>query len=483
MRKTYNFNYSPRTNPFTHQLEAIRYIESRNNVSLFDEQGLGKTKMVIEALCNNMKSGILDGALIICKKHLINNWCDEIEMHSHLKYIVLRGSANEKGTKFMGFSSFYIINYESAIGEIERLKMLLSIRKMAVVLDESHKIKNPEAKVTSAILGLKDLAVKKVIITGTPIANKPIDLWAQYYFLDNGVTLGTSFTAFEKKYATDLNSLSSKAQQEAFSDLRNIIKDNSLRRLKENVLELPEKVYRDEYIELKGSQAIMYETLKNELRIEVTNLSGDLIIDNSDEYLKKLLRLAQIASNPILVDKAYRETPSKFPFLDVIVNDAINNGEKVIIWSCFVENIRILYKRYKPLGSLMLYGDIPMDRRNDIIKLFKNDENHKVLIANPAAAKEGLTLTSANNAIYLDRNFNLVDYLQSQDRIHRISQTKVCNIIKLIAKNTIDEYIDELLYKKSKIAGYIQGDTDKIQEAQYLTKTDLLNILGGANGK
>ena len=144
-----------------------------------------------------------------------------------------------------------------------------------------------------------------------------------------------------------------------------------------------------------------------------------------------------------------------------------------------MDNIRILYKRYKKFGSLILYGDIPIEKRNGIVKQFRNNGDFMILIANPAAAREGLTLTSANNAIYLDRNFNLVDYLQSQDRIHRISQTKECRIYKLIAKNTIDEYIDEIIYKKHKLAEYVLGDIDDIEIEQYLTKEEILNILGG----
>jgi SNF2 family DNA or RNA helicase len=103
----------------------------------------------------------------------------------------------------------------------------------------------------------------------------------------------------------------------------------------------------------------------------------------------------------------------------------------------------------------------------------------RVLVANPAAAREGLTLTSANNAIYLDRSFNMVDYLQSQDRIHRISQTKPCLIQKLLARETIDEYVDELLYKKHRLAGFLQGDAANLTSArQFLTRTQLLDMLG-----
>ena len=127
----------------------------------------------------------------------------------------------------------------------------------------------------------------------------------------------------------------------------------------------------------------------------------------------------------------------------------------------------------------MLYGDIPIEKSYEIVKQFRTNDGFMILIANPAAAREGLTLTSANNAIYLDRNFNLVDYLQSQDRIHRISQTKVCKIYKLIAKDTIDEYIDEIIYKKHRLAEYVQGDIDNIEIEKYLTKEEILNILGG----
>lgn len=480
MQKKYNFNYGPKTKPFPHQVEAIEYITSRASVPLFDEQGLGKTKIVIEALCNNMEQGIIDGALIICKKHLIENWKDEIETHSHLKYIVLRGNANEKGLKFMGYSHFYIINYESTIGEVERLKMFLKIRKMAVVLDESHKIKNPNAKTTKAILDLKDLAKKRIIITGTPIANKPLDLWTQFYFLDNGNLLGDNYKEFEKIYSINLKGDNLPEQKDRFNNLRKIILSNSIRRLKKDVLELPEKAYIDKYVQIEGQQKKIYAHLKKELYIEITNIDGEKIIDESNELLKKLLRLAQIASNPFLIDKAYNETPAKFPVLDTLIESILEQKEKVIVWSCFVDNIKILYKRYKKFGSLILYGDIPIEKRNKIVKQFRNSNEFMILIANPAAAREGLTLTSANNAIYLDRNFNLLDYLQSQDRIHRISQTKKCRIYKLIAKNTIDEYIDEIIYKKHKLAEYVQGDIDNIENKQYLTKEELLNILGGA---
>ena len=480
MRNKYKLNLNPKTTPFPHQIEAIEYISNKENVSLFDEQGLGKTKIVIEALCNNMEDGIIDGALIICKKHLIVNWKEEIETHSYLKYISLIGSTNEKGIAFMGYSHFYIINYESVIGEVERLKKFLKIRKMAIVLDESHKIKNPDAKVTKAIFELKDLAKKRIIITGTPIANKPLDLWAQFYFLDDGNLLGNNFNDFTRKYSINLKNSNLIEQRDRFIDLKEKIISSSIRRLKKDVLELPEKIYIDKYVKINGQQKRIYNQLKKELYIEITNIDGEKIIDKSEEILKKLLRLAQIASNPFLVDKSYDETPAKFPILDELIEEILEQKEKVIVWSCFVDNIRIINKRYKKLGVLMLYGGIPIEKRNETVKQFRSNDKLMILIANPEAAREGLTLTVANNAIYLDRNFNLLDYLQSQDRIHRITQDKECKIYKIIAENTIDEYIDEIIYKKHRLAEYVQGDIEGIRiEKQLMTKEHILEIIGG----
>ena len=127
----------------------------------------------------------------------------------------------------------------------------------------------------------------------------------------------------------------------------------------------------------------------------------------------------------------------------------------------------------------MFFGEMSIDERDKVVEKFLCDSENKVLIANPSAAKEGLTLTSANNAVYLDRSFKMDDYLQSQDRIHRISQEKKCNIIKLIAEGTIDEYTDEILEKKHVIAQYALGDIENIDlDREFLSKEDLLRILG-----
>lgn len=472
------FNFSQKTKPYPHQYEAIEFMKGDKNIPLFDEQGLGKSKIVIDTLCSDIEKKIIDSALIICKKTLLDMWKKEISKHSHLSATVLGGTARKRGRSFMYFSHFYIINYESLIPELERIKMFLNLRKFAVVLDESHKIKNPESKITRSILEIRNLAAKRIIITGTPIANRPEDLWSQFYFLDDGKTLGVSFKDFKDQFKVNLRGTDLKEYEKNLEILRERIDKISIRRTKD-VLELPEKRYFDVSVELADRQGQIYDRLKEELYLEIKDTDGRSILEKIDNYLVKLLRLTQIASNPALIDEGYQETPAKFIKLDELVKEIIERGEKVIIWTSFRKNIRVLRGRYQKYGALMLFGEIPIVDRNEIVEKFVDNDSFKVLVANPSAAKEGLTLTSANNAIYLDRSFKMDDYLQSQDRIHRISQERKCNIIKMIARNTIDEYTDDILEKKHLIAQYTLGDIENVEsERKFLNKQDLLEILG-----
>jgi len=473
------FDYSPKTTPLSHQIEAIDYIKNHDLVPLFDEQGLGKSKMVIDALCSNIKSKDIDGALIVCKKTLLFNWKNEILKHSHLFPVILSGTKRQRGRSFLTYGHFYIVNYELLVQEIELVNLILKHKNFAIVLDESQKIKNPNAKVTKAILSLKDKAKKKIIITGTPIANRPEDIWSQFYFLDGGKLLGNDFYQFKRKYNLKLKGETSLEKYEkCLLELRKKIDKVSIRRTKD-ILELPEKRYIDVIVDLSPKQQEIYDTVREELYYEIAGEDGETIINEIDNYLVKLLRLTQIASNPSLIVKDYEETPSKFLRLDEIIHEIVGAEEKAIIWTSFRKNVRALKRRYKDLGALMIFGEIPIEERNNVVVKFMNEPKYKILIANPAAAKEGLTLTSANNAIYLDRNFKMDDYLQSQDRIHRISQTKKCSIVKLIARNTIDEYTDEILEKKELIAKYLLGDSSDIKpKREFLTKERLLEILG-----
>ncbi len=212
----------------------------------------------------------------------------------------------------------------------------------------------------------------------------------------------------------------------------------------------------------------MYEQVRTEMELEIRK--GDkTILDESGDAIKRLLRLVHVMSNPKLLDDSYSHESAKEILLDELINRSIKREEKVIVWSIFTGNIDYFCKKYRHLRSVKITGKMSVEERNRSVKEFKEGES-KVLFATPQSAKEGLTLTIANNAIFYDRGFNLDDYLQAQDRIHRISQKKDCNIYNLMVEDSIDIWIDYLLKAKQKAAFLAQGDMSLAtyqQEADY----------------
>lgn len=200
---------------------------------MFDEQGLGKTKIVIDSLCWSMKQSEIEGVLVVAPMSLLYNWEQEVLKHSFLIPIVLRGSKREKRYKFLTGANFYITNYEAVISELQRIRRFCKSRAVAIVLDESPRIKEPSTKTAQALFELKQYSLKRIIITGTPVANKPVDLWSQFFFLDGGKLLGENFDDFKSRYSEK-----SINYRELLNELKSIISKHSIRRCKNNVLEL-----------------------------------------------------------------------------------------------------------------------------------------------------------------------------------------------------------------------------------------------------
>ena len=463
----------PKNLTLPHQGDGTRFLREREAAALFDEQGLGKSKQLIDAVAQSIEGGVLDGALIICPNIIKSTWADEIEQHSKLRYAVFGSGRKARRVAFRSLrAAFYVINYEAVAAELPSLRALLRFKRMAVVLDESHRIKTPAARVTRAIHALRHHAVRRYIMSGTPVANKPEDLWAQYFFLDNGAALGTTFDEFKARFCRG-------GGYTRLDELRQVLGPLSLRRQKEGTIKLPPKTFTRVPIELKGEQLVEYEEMRNNLALWIRDMSGAEILERADNILTRLIRLAQLASNPALINVGYRETPAKFEALDELLPSYLRKpSDKAIIWTSFVGNIAPLQKRFSRLRPVTLYGEMDAKSRDKALLAFKRDPDVRLLIANPAAAREGLTLTQARTAIYLDRTFNLVDFLQSQDRIHRISQSQPCQIILLVAEHTIDEFIDFSISQKHRLARYTQKDTHTISPTDLaLNKPDLLRAL------
>jgi SNF2 family DNA or RNA helicase len=447
---------------YDYQIDAVEAIKGLPYAAVFHEQGLGKTKIGVDVALDWLKTNVIDSVIVVTKRGLIENWTDEIKAHTYISPRIL---IQNKASNFFSLNSpsrFYLTHYEVIKSEERRLALFLKTRRVAAILDESQKIKNPESETAAAFHRLASGFLRRVIMTGTPIANRPFDLWSQIFFLDGGKSLGTDFAMFRQKLDLSNDLWSDESKRANFEDSLASVFDKirafTVRETKESSgIQLPEKHIQNVHVDAEAHQRKLYDKFRFEVRAEIVR-DGKLIEDDAEDLLKRLLRLVQVASNPALVDQSYSYTPGKFPKLLSLVENASKSGSKTIVWTSFVENAEWLYSRLRAFGPAIVHGERSMDERNEAIRRFKNDKSCMVLVATPGAAKEGLTLTIANHAIFYDRSFSLDDYLQAQDRIHRISQEQPCYVWNLICKDSVDEWVDSLLAAKRLAAQLAQAD-------------------------
>ena len=446
---------------FPFQTEAVNFVYPLEYSAIFYEQGLGKTKIAIDLIRNWLENKIIDTVIIVTKKGLVENWRQEFEGHSYLIPQILTSNKSSNYSVLNSASRVLLCNFEVAMRE-PRIKKYIQLRDVAIIIDESAKLKNPTAALTQKYFELAPLFKKRIIMTGTPVPNRPEDIWAQIYFLDQGESLGIDFNEF--KYGVNLsNSLNdNKYEQDAFEkELISIfpkIKSFCIRETKQGSgLSLPNKEYQNIVCDWNQRQFELYHKVRNEERYAIIR-NNNFAVENAEAMLKRLLRLLQVASNPILIDERYDQVPGKFYQLQNLLSFIRSRQEKCIVWTSFVKNAEWLKNSLKEYQTVLIHGGVSIEDRNHAIYRFKNDDAVGVLVAVPAAAKEGLTLTVANHVVFWDRSFSLDDYLQAQDRIHRISQTRTCYIYNLLMEDSIDDWVDMLLRAKEQAAKLVQED-------------------------
>lgn len=458
---------------FDYQLEAIDAVKDLDYSAVFHEQGLGKTKIAIDVMLHWFNTDAIDTVLLVTKKTLVDNWRRELSSHSFITPKVLTSNRQQNFYALNAPARIVLTHFEGVKLELERLKLFCKTRRVAAVLDESARIKNPESGVTKAFFSLSKQFVRRMILTGTPVANRPYDIWAQIYFLDHGASLGTSFADFRRNLELSNDLAHNEVARDTFeSELEGIFEKVSAFAVRETKdsgrVSLPAKEILSVATEWSPRQKTLYSTIRNELRASVLK-DGRLVEDDSEDILKRLLRLVQVASNPMLVDEGYDETPGKFVALSQLVSEIRAKGEKVIVWTVFTENADWLVKKLSSFNPVTLHGKIPIFQRNLAVKTFLSDPECGIMVATPGAAKEGLTLTVANHVIFYDRGFSLDDYLQSQDRIHRVSQTRTCYVYNLLMAGSVDEWVDTLLAAKRGAARLAQGDIDMDEYRRTMT--------------
>lgn len=311
--------YIAKFKAFPYQQEAVDAVKDLEYAAIFHEQGLGKTKIAIDVLLYWLSECSMDTALIVTKKQLVANWVNEFKDHTSIKPAVLNTDKNNNYRIFCGPYRVVLTNFETLETEKQQFELYLKVRNVGIIIDESAKLKNPNSKLTKTYFELAPLFQRRIIMTGTPVANRPYDIWAQIYFLDFGESLGADFNEFKKE--TDLsNKLSRNTDlQEEFEDnisqIFNRISSFTVRETKNSgIITLPDKVYIQEVTEFNRMQEELYERIRTELYAEVVR-DGERYIDDSSAIVKRLLRLIQVTSNPKLVDEEC-EASAKEPLLE-----------------------------------------------------------------------------------------------------------------------------------------------------------------------
>jgi SNF2 family DNA or RNA helicase len=482
---TRDASHEPKLPGFPYQIEALHAIEGLEYAAVFHEPGLGKTKIAIDLLLSWFKAGVVDSVVVVTKRSLIANWRAELQNHSHHFPLVLSQDRRANYAALNSPGRVYLTHYEVFKTDLNRLRLFLKTRRVAVILDEAQKIKNPSSALFRTFAQLREEFVRRVILTGTPIANRPYDIWALIYFLDGGRALGRDFKPFREQFDISASMAHDRAARRQFElnleQLFERIQSFSVRETKKSArIILPDKVVENVLVEPEELQEELYRQFRDETRAAVEK-QGVMSFDDIDEVVKRLLRLVQVASNPRLVTEAYNREPGKLPALKNLLYDARAKGSKAIVWTSFVENAVWLTRQLRDLGSCVVHGKMSIDDRNAALERFKKDPSVMVLVATPGSAKEGLTLTVANVAVFFDRSFSLDDYLQAQDRIHRISQEKTCYVYNLLLKDSVDIWVDELLIAKHLAAQLGQSDIDATayrSRATYSFGEILKSILG-----
>ena len=339
----------------------------------------------------------------------------------------------------------------------------LRSHKTLMVVDESTTIKTPTSKRTKSILTLGKHAAYRRILTGSPVTKSPLDLYSQCAFLDEELLGHVSYYAFRNRYAhmVERNFGGRRVQivgsYKRLDELEEILKEFSYRVLKEDCLDLPEKIYIKRNVELTDEQTKAYATMKS---AALASLNGKLA--TAPHVLTQMMRLHQITCGHLKNDDG-TTTELKNNRLDELLDLLDETEGKAIIWANYIHDIehitKAIKKKYGDDSIVQYYGAIDTKQRQEGIKKFQDPNSPaRFFIGNPQTGGYGITLTAANTVVYYSNGYDLEKRLQSEDRAHRIGQKKSVTYVDLVAPKTIDEKIRKALRAKINIASEILGE-------------------------
>ena len=470
-----------KTKPYEHQVTAFNFGLSHNKWLLGDEMGLGKTKQVIDIAVAKKLQYNYKHCFIICGVNGLKwNWANEVKTHSNEEAWIL-GQRKRNNKTVIGsvedrlydlqnldkISAYFIItNIETlrnaaVVAELDKRCKSGDIQMIA--FDECHKAKNPNSQQGKGILKTK--ADTMIAMTGTPLMNTPLDLYIILNWLGYEKH---SFYQFKNHYCVmggygNYQIVGYRNLDELQEELDHIM----LRRKKEEVLDLPEKTYIDEFVEMTPKQEQIYNEITNEIRANIDQ------IEMSNNPLSALIRMRQATGYTGILSSTIKES-AKLDRLEELVEEAVENGKKVVIFSNWTQMTLPIYNRLavKYQGTYIT-GEVDIEDRQEHIRRFQEDEDCKFVVGTSGAMGTGITLTAGTVEIFMDEPWNMALKEQCVDRCHRIGQKNNLTIYTLMCKGTIDERIHNIVEKKGIMADAIVDG--KVAE----NKRELLEYLIG----
>jgi SNF2 family DNA or RNA helicase len=432
------------TEYYDHQISGVRQMSKMQSFILADEMGLGKSLQALTVAAVDFQRGYAQRILIVCPAFLKWNWLDEIEKHSSFTAEVYHGTPKKREEQRKAFSGDILIcGYEQVVNDYEGLA---EMEWDILICDEAHAIKEPRSKRTKAI---HRLDVGRVfLLTGSPVLNRPNELWSLLHRVDPARF--KSYWAFSNRYCVyggfkNKQIMGVKNKQE----LRDILGEYMIRRLKEDVLDLPEKQVIPVFVDLHPEQKKVYDEVERTMALSIPDDPEPMEIEN---ILTKMLRLKQIATTPATLgfpDNSYK-LDRAMEMIQEFTQDA-EHPSPVVVFTQFrgvMEAMRLRLDSHS-VPSWQLHGDVPNDQRIPMTKEWAASPVPGVLMV-MLQMGVGLNLTAARKAIFLDRLYVPKLNEQAEDRLHRIGAdlTQPVQIFSLIARGTVEERIERILNKK-----------------------------------
>ena len=479
--------------PKIHQKAGIAFfllcnLYGINHILLFDEMRTGKTFQAINVSRKLIEDHKIDGCLIIVPNTIKRVWLKELSLDAPVQgcfTIIIEGDKITKQGFWKQRAFYHIVNYEGARADMDSMleydKYMNAGNGYMLICDEAHKIKNPDALQSKAIMKLKPKY--SIFMTGTPIANRPEDAFTMANFVSPGVLGGNIFEFMENFAVTGGYSGKEVLRYENLDEVKYRLDRLSMRRLRKDIM-FDKKVRQTRTGELVGSQKQAYEQMRDQLFVELVSEYGDIKGLRARNKLVQTLRLSQIC------DGYLSDNPSsnhwlkenwKFKEIDEFLEEYLEDVGKVVLWSRFVPVVKALHLRYAKYGVTYICGEVKDTANNpartDAMYRFQQDPSCKVMVAQINSAGLGLGFQPATFAIFLDKWWSPAPNGQAEDRILGIKNPVPVTIISLVTEGCIDERWEYILERKKSWANIITGDTEDDLEIDQDTDKDTLLYL------